>query len=130
VSLAPILNSSAAIQFHLAAAIAALALGSAVLVMRKGTPAHRWIGWMWIGVMLAVALSSFAITAIWPGHFSPIHILSVITLISLPAAVWLRRRGQIRAHAITMVSTFSGLLIAGVFTLVPGRLLHAALFGP
>ncbi|WP_020173621.1 DUF2306 domain-containing protein [Methyloferula stellata] len=128
-SLAPILASSAAIQFHLAAAVLALGLGSAVLVMRKGTLAHRWIGWAWIGVMLAVALSSFAITSIWPGHYSPIHILSIITLISLPAAVWLRRRGQIKAHAITMVSTFSGLLIAGVFTLAPGRLLHAAIFG-
>jgi uncharacterized membrane protein len=129
-TLAPILASSAAIQFHLAAAVVALVLGSEVLFMRKGTSAHRLIGWLWIGVMLAVALSSFAITAIWPGHFSPIHILSVITLISLPAAVWLRRCGQIGAHAITMVATFSGLLIAGVFTLVPGRLLHAALFGP
>jgi uncharacterized membrane protein len=129
-SLAPILTSSAAVQFHLAAAVLALGLGLAVLVMRKGTLAHKWTGWIWVGVMLAVALSSFAITSIWPGHYSPIHILSIITLIALPAAVWLRRRGQIRAHAITMISTFSGLLIAGVFTLVPGRLLHAAIFGP
>ncbi len=129
-TLAPILASSAAIKFHLAAAVLAVGLGSAVLVMCKGTLAHKWAGWVWVGAMLAVALSSFAITSISPGHYSPIHILSIITLISLPAAIWLRRRGQIRAHAITMISTFSGLLIAGLFTLVPGRLLHAAIFGP
>lgn len=129
-SLVPILASSAAIQFHLAAALAALVAGIAVLFLRKGTALHRTLGWFWVVLMLAVALSSFAITSLWPGHFSPIHILSVVTLISLPMGVWLRRSGNIRAHAITMISTFAGLLIAGVFTLVPGRLLHAALFGP
>ncbi len=128
-SLAPILASSAAIKFQLAAAVLALGLGSAVLLMRKGTLAHRSIGWAWIGVMLAVALSSFAITSIWPAHYSPVHILSIVTLMSLPAAVWLRRQGNIRAHAITMVLTFAGLVIAGIFTLAPGRLLHAAVFG-
>ncbi len=129
-SLAPIQAAPAIVQFHLAAALLALGLGAAVLAMRKGTPMHRGIGWAWAAVMLAVALSSFAITSIWPGHYSPIHLLSILTLVSLPAAIWLRRRGNIRGHAITMISTFAGLFIAGLFTLVPGRLLHAAIFGP
>jgi uncharacterized membrane protein len=129
-SLAPVLASPAVMQFHLAAAMLALGLGSAIIVMRKGTAAHHRIGWLWAGAMTAVALSSFAIKSLMPGHFSPIHILSIITLIALPAGIWLRRRGNLKAHAITMISTFAGLVIAGAFTLVPGRLLHAVFFGP
>jgi uncharacterized membrane protein len=129
-SLAPILASSAVIQFHVAAAALALGLGSAMIIMRKGTPTHKAIGWIWVGIMFAVALSSFAIKSVFPGHFSPIHILSIITLITMPAAIWFRRQGNIRGHAIAAISNFVGLVIAGAFTLVPGRLLHAVFFGP
>jgi uncharacterized membrane protein len=41
------------------------------------------------------------------------------------------RQHRVRAHAITMISIFAGaLVIAGVFTLVPGRIMHTVVFGP
>jgi len=129
-TLEPLLKSPPVFSFHVAAAVAALALGLFMLAMRKGTPLHRGLGWIWVITMFAIAISSFWITGMIPGHFSPIHILSIITLIALPAGIWLRRRGNIRAHAITMISTFSGLIIAGAFTLLPGRVMHDMFFGP
>lgn len=37
---------------------------------------------------------------------------------------------DIRAHRWTMISIFTGaLVIAGLFTFVPGRIMHAVLFG-
>jgi len=129
-TLEPLLKSPPVFSFHVAVAVAALALGILMLAMRKGTPVHRTLGWIWVWTMFAVAISSFWITSMIPGHFSPIHILSIITLIALPAGIWLRRSGNIRAHAITMVCTFSGLLIAGAFTLLPGRVMHDVFFGP
>jgi uncharacterized membrane protein len=40
------------------------------------------------------------------------------------------RRHRVRAHAITMISIFAGaLVIAGAFTLVPGRVMHTVVFG-
>jgi uncharacterized membrane protein len=125
----PLLEASAAIRIHTAAAAFALAAGSGVLVLQKGTPLHRAIGWVFVGLMTLTALTSFAITRLIPGHYSPIHILSVVTLIALPLAILQRRRGNIKAHAIGMIATFLGLFIAGFFTLMPGRLLHDVFFG-
>ena len=126
-TLTPLLNAPAAVQFHAAAALLALGLGVYVLATPKGTPRHRMAGSVWAAVMMAVALSSFAITR--SGHFSAIHILSVVTLIAIPRAIWSRRTGRIRGHAIGMIATFAGLLIAGAFTLAPGRIMHAVAFG-
>jgi uncharacterized membrane protein len=82
--------------------------------------------------MLAVALSSFFIhdLRVW-GIWSPIHLLSILTLATLPVGVWHARRHAVRHHQWTMISLFAGaLLIAGIFTLMPGRIMHAVLFGP
>jgi uncharacterized membrane protein len=37
----------------------ALALGFAVILVRKGTPLHRLLGRTWVGLMTLAALSSF-----------------------------------------------------------------------
>jgi uncharacterized membrane protein len=48
----------------------------------------------------------------------------------LVVAVVAARSHHVRAHKITMMSIFAGaLIIAGLFTLVPGRLMHTVLFG-
>jgi len=40
------------------------------------------------------------------------------------------RRGNIRGHKRSMIGLFAGaLIIAGIFTFVPGRIMHAVLFG-
>lgn len=97
----------------------------------KGTIPHRTIGWIWVALMLAVSLSSLLIHQIrlW-GPWSPIHLLSVFTLLSLPLAVWAAHRHRVAAHRRAMISIFLGaLVIAGVFTLLPGRIMHQVVFG-
>ena len=81
------------------------------MLMPKGTPLHRRVGTVWAGVMIAVALSSFAIRG--QGGFSAIHILSAVTLVAIPRAIWSRRQGRIRAHAIGMVTAYVSLVLAG-----------------
>jgi uncharacterized membrane protein len=45
--------------------------------------------------------------------------------------VWRARRHDVTGHRLTMIFTFSGaLVIAGLFTLLPGRIMHAVVFGP
>jgi uncharacterized membrane protein len=47
----------------------------------------------------------------------------------LVVGVLAARRHRVRTHRITMISIFAGaLLLAGLFTLVPGRLMHTVLF--
>ena len=130
-SLQPLLNAPAAIQIHAYLALAALLLGASQLVMTKGTFRHRLIGWAWVLFMLVVAISSFWIHEIRQfGSFSLIHLLSVWTLISVPFAIIAARQGRIKGHKRAMVSLYFGaLVIAGAFTLLPGRVMHEAVFG-
>ena len=130
-TLAPLLGAPAAIQVHALAAIAAFGLGLAQLALPKGTFAHRTTGWIWVLLMLVVAMSSFLIHQIrlW-GPWSPIHLLSIFTLVMLPLAVGHARRGKIANHQWAMLSLFVGaLVIAGAFTFAPGRVMHAVAFG-
>jgi len=131
-TIAPLLQSGAAIELHAFAAMAAFALGIVQFAAPKGTVPHRLVGWFWVLLMLAVAVSAFWIHKIrlW-GPWSPIHLLAIFTLITLPIAVWNAHRHRVQHHRIAMISLFVGaLVIAGVFTLVPGRIMHAVVFGP
>ncbi|MBV8780494.1 MAG: DUF2306 domain-containing protein [Phycisphaerae bacterium] len=130
-SLAPLLSAPAAIQIHAFAAMSAFALGIVQLAAPKGTLPHRTLGWTWVVLMAIVAGSSFFVheLKIW-GPWSPIHLLSIFTLIMLPLGVWRAHRHQVQKHRWTMIGVFvGGLIVAGLFTFVPGRIMHAVVFG-
>jgi uncharacterized membrane protein len=131
-TLTPLLEASPAIQFHAFAAMAAFSLGVVQIAAPKGTLPHRTIGFIWVALMAAVAVSSAFIHTIrlW-GPWSPIHILSVLTLALLPVAVWRAHVHDVTRHRRTMLGLFLGaLVIAGLFTFVPGRIMYKVAFGP
>lgn len=130
-SLAPLLNASFAIQLHAFTAITAFVLGVVQLVGVKGTTLHRALGYIWVVLMLVIAISSFWIHGMRQfGPYSLIHLLSIMVLVMLPAGVYFARVHRVRGHKLTMLGLFSGaLVIAGLFTFVPGRLMHQVLFG-
>jgi uncharacterized membrane protein len=132
VSLAPLLDAAPQIPLHAFAAMAAFGLGLIQFAAPKGTLPHRTVGWIWVALMAVVAASSFWIHQIrLVGPFSPIHLLSIFTLVMLPLGVWYAHRHQVADHRRVMVLTFTGaLVIAGLFTLLPGRIMHAVVFGP
>ena len=131
-SLAPLLDAAPQIPLHAFAAMAAFVLGLVQFAAPKGTLPHRTIGWIWLALMALVAGSSFWIHQIklW-GPWSPIHLLSIFTLVMLPLGVWYAHRHRVVDHRRIMIGVFSGaLVIAGLFTLLPGRIMHAVVFGP
>src|ERR1700721_3087025 len=130
-SLAPLLNAAPAIPFHALAAMSAFVLGVVQFAAPKGTLPHRTIGWIWVGLMMSVAASSFWIHQIrLIGPWSPIHLLSTFTLLVVPLGVWRAHRHEIADHRRIMILIFSGaLVIAGLFTLLPGRIMHTVVFG-
>ena len=130
-SLAPLLAASPRIQLHAFAALTAFVLGVVQLAAPKGTLPHRTLGWIWAAIMATVAVSSFWIHSSRAfGGFSPIHLLSIFTLTTLPLGLWYAHRHQVRGHRITMVFLFVGaLVIAGAFTLYPGRIMNHVVFG-
>jgi uncharacterized membrane protein len=130
-TLAPLLDATPQIQVHAFAAIAAFGLGIVQLSAPKGTLPHRSAGWAWVALMLVVSISSFFIHQIrmW-GPWSPIHLLSIFVLIMLPIAVLAARRHMVEHHRRHMLGLFLGaLVIAGAFTFLPGRIMHAVVFG-
>lgn len=130
-TLAPLEHASFAIQLHVATAVLAFLLGGVVLFRTKGDRAHRMAGKVWVVLMLAVALTSFFIHTIrLVGPWSPIHLLSIITLWSLYSGVRAVRRKRISEHRRTMQSLYLGaLVIAGGFSFLPGRIMHEVFFG-
>lgn len=127
----PLLSAPLVIQLHVVSALSALIIGTAQLVGAKGSGTHRLLGYAWVALMLAVAISSFWIRSSqhWYG-FSLIHVLSVLTLISVPLATYAAHRGRIRRHRIAMINLFwLALVVTGLFTLLPGRLMHQVLIG-
>jgi uncharacterized membrane protein len=130
-TLAPLLSAPPAIQIHAFAAMAAFVLGIIQFAAPKGTLPHRTMGWIWVGLMLLVSGSAFFIHEIrlW-GQWSPIHLLAIFTLVMLPIAVLHARRHSVDNHRRFMIGIFLGaLVIAGGFTFLPGRIMHAVTIG-
>jgi uncharacterized membrane protein len=93
---------------------------------------HRLSGWIWVGLMATVVVTSFGIHEMrtW-GSWSSIHLLSVFTAVMLPVGVTHARRHRVKQHRATMIWLFVGaLIVAGIFTLRPGRIMHDVVFGP
>lgn len=115
---------------HLATMIATLALTPAILWMPRGSRLHRRLGYAWVTMLALTAVDSFALRFNDPGHFSPIHILSVVTLAALPGLVTSARRHDHRRHRrIVRGLVIGALLTAGFFTFPFHRLLGSWLFG-
>ncbi|TPL53073.1 DUF2306 domain-containing protein [Mesorhizobium sp. B2-4-2] len=130
-SLGPLLSARPPIPWHALAAFAALAIGGVQLALPKGTLRHRAMGYLWAALMLAVAISSFWIQQIrLIGPFSPIHLLSILVLVTVPLAVWHARNHRVAKHRKAMIALYVFALVgAGVFTLLPGRVMHDVVFG-
>lgn len=131
-SLVPLLSSSPIIQIHAYCAVAAFGLGAVQFASGKGNARHRTLGRIWVVLMAVTALSSFFIWTIrtW-GPFSPIHILSLVTLAGLWRAIAHARAGDIAAHRALMRMLYLGaLVVAGLFTFAPGRIMNRVVFGP
>ncbi|ESQ74856.1 DUF2306 domain-containing protein [Asticcacaulis sp. AC402] len=118
------------IQIHMLAAVASFAVATWQFIGPKGTVPHRLLGWMWVIFMTTVAVSSFFIREINKGGLSFIHILSVLTLYGLVMLVWHARRRNIKGHAGQARGLYIGaLIVAGLFTFMPGRLIWHMFFG-
>jgi uncharacterized membrane protein len=130
-SLAPLLDAAPAIPLHAFAAMGAFVLGVVQFAAPKGTLPHRTIGWIWVLLMATVAVSSFWIHQLRLfGPWSPIQLLSIFVLLMLPLAVWRAHTHRVADHRLIMTLLFTGaLVVAGLFTLLPGRIMHAVLFG-
>ena len=116
--------------FHLGTVFPAFLIGTYLLANRKGTPGHRLLGKIYMLLMLFTALVTLFMSAevgpVFLGHFGFIHLLSFLVIYSVPAAYFAARNGNVKKHRIIMIGLYiGGILVAGAFTFMPGRLLHS-----
>ena len=117
-----------ALVIHFVTVFLAFLLGAWILWRPKGTAAHRAAGRIWAMLMLVTAIDSFWIRSL-TGGISIIHFLSAITLVSIPFAIWHARNGRIDSHMRSMRTVYISLCIAGLFTMLPGRIIGNMIFG-
>lgn len=129
-NLAPLLDAPLAIQVHVATVVPAALIGPYMFWARKGTPTHRLVGRVWLGLMVLAALSSFFIHQInlFMG-FSPIHLVSIFVLVTAWLAYRSARQRRIKDHKRQVLGLyFGGVVGAGLFTLLPGRIMNKVAF--
>ncbi len=124
---------SIAIIIHLSTVVPAIPMGAYILWRKKGDALHKAMGRVWAILMIVTAISSFWIgrpgTGLGGTGYSFIHIFSIVTLVSIPLGIWAIRKGDVVGHYRAMQGPYIGLLIAGLFAFLPGRILGSLIFG-
>tara|TARA_B100000161_G_C33375993_1_gene335625 strand:+ start:160 stop:585 length:426 start_codon:yes stop_codon:yes gene_type:complete len=121
------------VKLHLATVAPAAMLGIYLMFWAKGTKPHRLLGKIYMTLMLITALTSMFIpAAVGPqflGHFGWIHLLSILVIVSVPKAYLAAKRHDVTGHKFAMIGVYiGGILVAGLFTLAPGRYIHQLIF--
>jgi len=125
------------IAVHMSAALGALVTGPVALWARRRLAQrpklHRAFGYAWVTLMIVTAVSAIFIRDRRLPNiagFTPIHVLVPVVLGLLVAAFYFLAKGNIRRHSRTMQGLYIGAcLVAGSFTLLPGRYLGDLLWG-
>jgi len=133
--LAPLFAAPAAVQIHVATVVPAFFLGTwLIFFSTKGARRHRAVGFVYLALMTITAIAALfihQIPAIDIFHgFGPIHIFSIVTLSGVVGALRGAWAHNIRMHRRSMLGVYiGGLLIAGSFAFMPGRIMHSIVFG-
>lgn len=112
------------LTLHITSSFLALALGTGILLLAKGTRQHKYAGRVWVLAMVSSAISSFWLGGgVLPvfGQLGPIHLLSVWILWAVCQAIRTARRQEITRHREWIRGAYIGLVVAFVGTLLPGR---------
>lgn len=125
------------IQVHLASVVPAFVMGAWLFVAPKGGRRHRAVGKAYLALMVVAALSSVGLHAqvgpsvtVGPLRLGLLHLLVPLTLRGVWMAFHTIRRGDIQAHKRHMLGLYLGaLVVAGLLSFAPGRLLHRLCFG-
>ena len=131
------------IYVHAFFALAAVPVGLYIFFKKKGTNQHRFIGRVWVSFLLIVSVTALFITSPMtdtifnPRFYSWIHLLIPYTIGALIYSIYsIRQCKKTRlekhknAHMRSMIGLYFGaLVVAGAFTLMPGRIFHEILFG-
>ena len=119
---------------HLATVVPCFFIGTMLLLMKRGTTIHKDLGKVYMVLMLVTAMVTIFMPAqVGPrvlNHFGWIHSFSFFTIYTVPTSYIAIKKGKIQTHKRKMILLYFGaIVLAGGFTLAPGRYLHEVFFG-
>ena len=121
-------------DLHLYTIAPCLPLGFYLIVVSgKGGVLHKKIGSVYMVLIFFSSIVSLFLKAyVGPtflNHFGWIHLLSLLTIWTVPRSLIAVKKGNIPRHKRSMKLLYwTGLILAGLFTLMPGRYLHGVFF--
>ncbi|MFY0684460.1 MAG: DUF2306 domain-containing protein [Balneola sp.] len=120
-------------HLHLITVVPCFFIGTLLLIIQKGTNVHKNLGRIYMCLMLVTAfITLFMQSQVGPrvlNHFGFIHSFSFLTIYTVPTAYLAIKKGNIQSHKRKMILLYFGaIIIAGGFTLTPGRYLHSIFF--
>ncbi|HZI45327.1 MAG TPA: DUF2306 domain-containing protein [Ilumatobacter sp.] len=106
---------------HILAAVSALFVGAVVLLLPKGTHAHRVIGTVYVLALVVVNVAALSLHR--EDAFGVFHALAVVSLVTIgvglvPIVLGRRSLPVIANHAYCMAWSYAGLVAAGSGQLV------------
>ncbi|MGE0816004.1 MAG: DUF2306 domain-containing protein [Vicinamibacterales bacterium] len=137
-TLEPLVRAPLAVQIHVATVLPAFVLGTWLLFgSAKGSPRHRTVGAIYLGLMTATAVAATFIRSfmglsleVGPLRLGLIHLFVPLTFNGVYGALASIRHGRIRSHEAALRGLyFGGLIIAGLLAFAPGRVMYRMFFG-
>lgn len=124
------LNARPVVIVHTLFAFAALIVGVVMFARKKGTPSHKMIGKVFVVFMAMTALSALFITGLNGKYWSFIHLFVPLSFYAIWELFHYVRKGDIKKHEKAVKGLFFGaLLIPGIISFMPGRLMWHVVFG-
>ena len=122
------------VLIHLCIILPCILFDTYLIFAKKGTQSHNFIGKLYMILMgLTGILTLFIPAQVGQNifnHFGVLHLLSLLTLYTVPSAWFAIKRGDVKSHKYSMISLYiGGIIIAGGYAiLAPGRYLHTLFF--
>jgi uncharacterized membrane protein len=134
-TLEPLLHAPLSVRIHVATVVPAFIIGTwLIFFSRKGAPYHRFFGMLYLALVTVAAISTLWVHQLMPnGPFwglSPIHLFIPLALFGVVGALRGAWTHNVAMHRGAMLGVYiGGMLIAGGLTFLPGRIMHAVVFG-
>lgn len=127
------MNYSTLMYLHLVTVVPCFFIGAILIILKKGTSSHKFLGRIYMVLMLITAcITLFMEADVGPkflNHFGWIHSFSFLTIYVVPTAYLAIKKGNVKAHKRKMILLYVGaIIIAGGFTFTPGRYLFSVFF--
>lgn len=129
-----ILNAPLAVQVHVFTVVPAFLIGTwLIFFSTKGARFHRALGFTYLVLMTITSVAAIFVHEINPKGFmgwSFIHLFVPLTLFGVFGALRGAWTHDIPLHRNSMIGVYiGGILIAGGFAFMPGRIMHQVIFG-